>query len=102
MNLSFPLFWTLPYMPKSTTSVNYSSRPGVNLQSRFNVSNKTTFDDETDRDADTAEEKPLDFGFYRKFWLLQKFFNNPDLCYDHVQFQEFQEVCSCAEWRVSE
>lgn len=85
-------------------------RSGLNLTSEFNHDNSTAYalqaDGELSEKADqmdtdgVVQEDPIsnlkvniDYNFYRKFWQLQEYFRNPNICYTRSQFKNFQLYC---------
>lgn len=68
-------------------------RSGLNLASEFNLDNSTNFDLN-----DTSKEEPsenpeddkfkIDSSFYRKFWQIQEYFRNPNICYAKTIFKQ--------------
>ena len=66
-----------------------SDLTGVNRMGHFNVSNVTEYSDDATEGAaasnaggsDSNATEQLDAAFHGQFWALQRWFNNPRLCY---------------------
>ena len=39
-----------------------------------------------------AQDAPVDYAFYTKFWSLQEFFREPLVCYSKPQWKKFSTV----------
>ncbi|XP_014216979.1 THO complex subunit 1 [Copidosoma floridanum] len=82
----------------------FSERSGLNIISEFNLENTTEFGSEKSQEnvaqpMDVDEEKTdpkisIDYNLYRKFWALQDFFRNPNLCYNKMQWKTFSAHAS--------
>lgn len=83
-----------------------SERSGLNIISEFNLDNITSFSrkedssiDEFTGDKDENMEEGemddsgcpinVDYNLYRKFWSLQEFFRQPNLCYNKINWRHF-------------
>ncbi|XP_039284401.1 THO complex subunit 1 isoform X2 [Nilaparvata lugens] len=83
----------------------FSERSGLNIVSDFNVENVTEFGsdepmdtkdaDDKSEDDDSPDKIKIDYNLYTKFWKLQDFFCNPNLCYNKVQWKLFSSHTSC-------
>ena len=87
-------------------------RSGLNLTSEFNQDNSTAYAlqadgdltekadqmdmENTDTSSSITETKNvnIDYNFYRKFWQLQEYFRNPNICYVKSSFKNFQLYCN--------
>eukprot|EP01147_Barroeca_monosierra_P005412 gene5412-7146_t len=91
------------------TIFRLSDKSGANMSSSVNASNKTEYD-ETDEElslngneAAKADDtvtlssigRPLNKDHYKKFWTLQRFFCQPQLCYDSEQWHAFSKSTEC-------
>lgn len=56
-----------------------SERSGLNIAGEFNKSHTTTIDEEQDADH---QEIMIDWEIYKRFWSLQRFFQNPSLLFE--------------------
>lgn len=79
-------------------------RSGLNLTSEFNQENVVAISAQEDlSDASSISDSPMeegemptsevvqvDYNLYRKFWQLQSFFKNPNLCYSKPNWKQFQ------------
>lgn len=82
----------------------FSERSGLNIVSEFNLDNITELggdnssnvkDNTTDEDVaelSLGHKLNIDYNLYCKFWSLQDFFRNPNLCYNKVQWKTFVAV----------
>lgn len=80
----------------------FSERSGLNIVSEFNLDNITELGGDGDfKDSHDEDELPetskksgitIDYNLYCKFWALQDFFRNPNLCYNKVQWKTFASV----------
>ncbi|XP_023232803.1 THO complex subunit 1-like isoform X1 [Centruroides sculpturatus] len=83
-----------------------SERSGLNIISEFNLDNITSFSrkednsiDEISGDKDENMEEGemddsgcpinVDYNLYRKFWSLQEYFRQPNLCYNKIYWRQF-------------
>ncbi|XP_076320027.1 THO complex 1-like protein Hpr1 isoform X1 [Tachypleus tridentatus] len=82
-----------------------SERSGLNIVSEFNLENITIYSSKDDTSlADFINEKDemeegemddtlcpvsVDYNIYRKFWSLQEFFRQPNLCYNKINWKHF-------------
>lgn len=80
----------------------FSERSGLNIVSEFNLDNITELGGDTDfkdgpEDEEMSEDTKksgitIDYNLYCKFWALQEYFRNPNLCYNKVQWKTFASV----------
>ena len=56
-----------------------NDKSGLNLRGETNLKNVTEFEEELpdDMDISSDHDKPIDYKFYRVFWGLQSYFQNP-------------------------
>jgi len=68
----------------------YCDKSGLNTRGEIKTDNVTVLEEEDSRmDISVDEDNPVDYNFYRTFWGLQRFFQNPSQVVSSENFSNF-------------